>query len=276
MPRRNICGENASSFALSSAESGAALPDEDKKLKKKEGKSMKKVLSLCVPLVLLLAVTGLSVFAGDTTPDVVFSLGDVSGAVGETVDIPLTVSVSNGATYNSVGLALDYGDISYDESVLEFVGFTDYADIEGKCYWTGVTDNAKKAIALPLDTAEAGTSYSGKICTVQFKILQAPESGEISVGMYSNVKQNSETRTSAVNAATITVEDDVQVLGDLNGDNEVTATDLTALACHVAKLNSLTDETALSNADVTKDGEITATDLTKLAQYVAKLIDTLD
>ncbi len=63
--------------------------------------------------------------------------------------------------------------------------------------------------------------------------------------------------------------------GDVNGDGEVDAKDLTALARHVAKIETITDETLLQNADVTNDTEVTAADLTKLARYVARIIDTL-
>ncbi len=64
--------------------------------------------------------------------------------------------------------------------------------------------------------------------------------------------------------------------GDLNGDDEVNASDLTILARHVGKVEYITDETALANADVTGDGNVDASDLTKLAQYVGKIISSLD
>ncbi len=64
--------------------------------------------------------------------------------------------------------------------------------------------------------------------------------------------------------------------GDLNGDGEVNASDLTILARHVGKVEYITDETALANADVTGDGSVDASDLTKLEQYVGKIISSLD
>ncbi|MCD8359169.1 MAG: dockerin type I repeat-containing protein, partial [Oscillospiraceae bacterium] len=64
--------------------------------------------------------------------------------------------------------------------------------------------------------------------------------------------------------------------GDLNGDGEVNASDLTILARHVGKVETMEDETALANADVTGDGNVDASDLTKLAQYVGKIISSLD
>ncbi|MCD8358465.1 MAG: leucine-rich repeat protein [Oscillospiraceae bacterium] len=64
--------------------------------------------------------------------------------------------------------------------------------------------------------------------------------------------------------------------GDLNGDGEVNASDLTILARHVGKVETMEDETALANADVTGDGNVDASDLTKLAQYIGKIISSLD
>ncbi len=65
-------------------------------------------------------------------------------------------------------------------------------------------------------------------------------------------------------------------LGDLNGDGEVNASDLTILARHVGKVETIEDSTYLANADVTGDGEVDASDLTRLAQYVGKIISSLD
>ena len=63
--------------------------------------------------------------------------------------------------------------------------------------------------------------------------------------------------------------------GDVNGDGEVGAADLTALARHVARIELITDVTLLQNADVTGEGGVTAADLTKLARYVARIISDL-
>ncbi len=69
---------------------------------------------------------------------------------------------------------------------------------------------------------------------------------------------------------------DAATPGDLNGDGEVNASDLTILARHVGKVETMEDETYLANADVTGDGHVDASDLTKLAQYVGKIISSLD
>ncbi len=55
-------------------------------------------------------------------------------------------------------------------------------------------------------------------------------------------------------------------VGDVNGDGEITATDVTALVNFV--LNNDDDNVVVANSDITGDGEITATDVTTLVDWV--------
>ena len=64
-------------------------------------------------------------------------------------------------------------------------------------------------------------------------------------------------------------------IGDLNGDAQVTADDLTILSRHIAKIEVLALDEAIAAADVNVDGEITADDLTVLSRYVAGIISEL-
>lgn len=60
--------------------------------------------------------------------------------------------------------------------------------------------------------------------------------------------------------------------GDVNGDGEIDAMDLTILAKHVAEIVRIGDESLLQAADVNADGEIDVKDLTHLAKIVAHII----
>ena len=66
------------------------------------------------------------------------------------------------------------------------------------------------------------------------------------------------------------------VLGDVTGDGEVDANDLTALSRHVARIEEFTGEALLKAADVNSDGEVDANDLTVLSRFVAKIINSFD
>ena len=59
--------------------------------------------------------------------------------------------------------------------------------------------------------------------------------------------------------------------GDIDLDGDVDARDLTLMARHIAKIESITDPAALDNADINSDGDISALDLTKLARHIAKI-----
>ena len=61
--------------------------------------------------------------------------------------------------------------------------------------------------------------------------------------------------------------------GDLDLDGDVDASDLTLLARHVGRIETLTGQ-ALLNADVNGDGNVDSEDLTMHARYVAKIITT--
>lgn len=78
--------------------------------------------------------------------------------------------------------------------------------------------------------------------------------------------------TSCNKAAEIVYEADY-ILGDVNGDGKVTASDATSVLRHAAKIEYITVANLLKAADVNKDGDVTTADATKLLRFIAK-IDT--
>jgi hypothetical protein len=60
------------------------------------------------------------------------------------------------------------------------------------------------------------------------------------------------------------------VLGDVDGDGEVTISDATAIQKHLAKLELL-DEAAKQRADADSDGEVAIADATEIQKFLAKL-----
>ncbi len=185
---------------------------------------MRKGLFLSVSLGLLLTVLALPAFAVAATPSVEFSLGDVTGAPGETIRIPL--EIHGDAEYNSIGLALAYPDD--EDSVipegLTFVRFEDYEDTLEKCYsveeeYLGSFDEDNMAIVLAL--AE-DTELDGKICDLVFKISDTAEIGtELKIDLFDVVKNNSYEVLSSVKEAWITIiqKSDIKVTVGVSGEN---------------------------------------------------------
>ena len=67
------------------------------------------------------------------------------------------------------------------------------------------------------------------------------------------------------------------VLGDVNGDGEVSADDLTLLSRYVAGIEPVPEDDAVrAICDVTGNGEVDANDLTLLSRYVAGIITSLN
>lgn len=59
--------------------------------------------------------------------------------------------------------------------------------------------------------------------------------------------------------------------GDADGDNEITASDATAILRNVANIELMTDDTLKENSDADTDGNITASDATAVLRDVANI-----
>ena len=59
-------------------------------------------------------------------------------------------------------------------------------------------------------------------------------------------------------------------LGDINGDANITVTDLTAVVAHASKGTPFDEEYGEAAADVNQDGSVTVTDITMLVHYITK------
>lgn len=64
--------------------------------------------------------------------------------------------------------------------------------------------------------------------------------------------------------------------GDINLDGIISASDLTVLARHLARIEVISDTNSIKAADASMDGKISAADLTALAKYLAKIISSFE
>ena len=113
--------------------------------------------------------------------DYTFTLGTVSGEVGEEVEIDL--SVAGTSEIRMVGLST----LTYDKDALEFVGFVNKDTDIVKSSMTGELglDDSKGVISLGYMSA---TVLNGKICDLKFKIKDSASSGVYAIKMTPVVK----------------------------------------------------------------------------------------
>lgn len=135
----------------------------------------------------------------DTVPSdgVRFTLHDVAGKPGNTVEIELDISTS--VKINSVALY----ELVYDKEILTFKGFADWQEFEDtRCVIPGGVDESKQAIILAMKDI---SSLNETICRVVFEINPNAKEGTTSVEMNSLVKLYSEVIESSVDGAEITI-----------------------------------------------------------------------
>ncbi len=186
--------------------------------------------------------------------DAIFTLSDVSGKPGDTVKVKLSLKSSQ--SLNTIAIS----GISFSDA-LTFEGFSDYEEISNLAAITPTFDETNKAIVVGLRTA---TAFDGDICTLNFKIDEDAEEGELFVSANSVVKLNSTNISSTVKSSTVTVR--TQVLGDVNGDENVDLQDAIALLNH-SMLPEIYSIPYVGSVDFNKDGSVDLQDAILLLNY---------
>ena len=186
--------------------------------------------------------------------DAIFTLSDVSGKPGDTVKVKLSLKSSQ--SINTIAIS----DISFSDA-LTFEGFSDYEEISNLAAITPTFDETNKAIVVGLKNA---TAFDCDICTLDFKIDEDAEEGELFVSANSVVKLNSTNISSTVKSSTVTVR--THVLGDVNGDENVDLQDAIALLNH-SMLPEIYPIPYVGSVDFNKDGSIDLQDAILLLNY---------
>ncbi len=143
-------------------------------------------------------------------------------------------------------------------------------------YWTDVTTsnhiNLKET-----DVFEAGHTYELEVwlrANDGYK-FKTDEYDWIDISATIGGKQAEVVPPGAENAAiltiTYTLENEELMLGDVDGDGEVTIIDATEVQRHIAQI-SVFNDAQLKAADVDRDGEITIMDASDIQRYVAQII----
>ncbi|MBE6559585.1 MAG: hypothetical protein E7662_00555 [Ruminococcaceae bacterium] len=74
----------------------------------------------------------------------------------------------------------------------------------------------------------------------------------------------------------VTLDVELFLRGDVDLNGDIGASDLTALARHLAYMETITDSVALGTSDTKIDNSVDAADLTALAKYLAYMIDDFE
>lgn len=123
---------------------------------------MKKIISIILLTFMVMAqICTIPVSAAEA--EVVYTFGTVTGEVGSEVSV--SINIASSVNINSIGIRY----ITYDENVLEFVGFKNYGEIVTKSlFGSAGCDDTKKIISLAFTTAD---KYTGFICDAVFKVI---------------------------------------------------------------------------------------------------------
>ena len=198
----------------------------------------------------------------DIETDGAIKIGTLKGRLGETVEVPVTIT-------QNPGLTAFCHTITFDATDLKFVSVTAN---NGFANGTVVLNDEKVANGeitvlwyQPTDVVESGVAY-----TLNFEILETATDGvsEITIAFDKNDNGNASGENILFEGVNGSVEVLSYWLGDLDGDRKYTMVDIVQLSQYVSgKQMTLTDKQKKS-ADVNEDGVIDVHDVTLLSQWL--------
>lgn len=188
----------------------------------------------------------------------IFRIDNLSTIAGQRISVPLML------TKNTAGISTLGIDITYDNSVLTPVSVnTDTCELFNDI----VSNTNYSSDTIRITTSSAKNKVgSGVVCYIEFDVSNTAAAGTSNIKI--NVRElktlNGTTQKDLayiVYDGKLTVED--CILGDVNGDGQITATDATEVLLNYAGLKefSIKESTA---ADVDKSESITANDATMI------------
>lgn len=189
-------------------------------------------------------------------------LDSVKGRLGETVEVPVTITKNTGVT------AMCH-TITFNPNTLKFVSATAK---NGFANGTVVVNDEKAANGevtvlwfQATDVVESGVAY-----TLKFEILETAQDGNSSISIAFDENDNG--NASGENVVFEAVNGGVEVLsywlGDLDGDRKYGMADLLQLAQYVSGKEMTLTEKQKKSADVNEDGVINVHDVTLLSQWL--------
>ncbi|MBP5312565.1 MAG: hypothetical protein J6112_07020 [Clostridia bacterium] len=188
-----------------------------------------------------------------------YVLSDAEGLVGNTVDVFLSVE-------KNPGIISLRNMIYFDENVFELVGVEDLGLLEGFTEASPAKD-APYVIRWADSLAEVNNSKNGAIAKLTFKIKEGVEEGLYTISLNHIEARNRALEAYDFDNAYAVIEVTDYVIGDADGDGEVTDWDAIVLNRYLANWDV---EIANINAlDIDGDKEVTDWDAIVLDRYLA-------
>lgn len=132
----------------------------------------KKVLSVLIAQLLVLFCV---IPASSADYNAIFTVGTAEGYPCDTVS--LTVDIETKKAVNVFG----FNNLDYDESALEFIGFSDFGTIVTDSIFGALgADEKKGALAVGYGSAQI---FKGRLCSVIFRIKEGAPSGNYEIAM---------------------------------------------------------------------------------------------
>ena len=193
---------------------------------------------------------------------------NVTANPGDTVDVKISLS-------NNPGIVSATIKVDYDSNVLTLTKVTDAGVLGTQSHKPEYT--SPYTLAWANDTATTNYTVNGTIVTLTFKVGNNAENGKsypISLSYnYNNYeiydKDLNPVEFSISNGSISVTQSSAKLLGDVDGDGEVTIIDATLIQRYLVQLKVYAfDEEA---ADSDGDGEITIVDATFIQRWLAQI-----
>ena len=187
-----------------------------------------------------------------------YQMADVSGTAGSTVGVYVSIA-------QNPGIISLRNTISYDVSALELVKVEDCGLLAG--YTTpSATISSPYTLRWADSLATENNTKNGQLVKLTFKIKDGTEEGEYNISVTPIEARNVDGTKVAFTGANATVNVIDYLLGDTDGDGEVTDWDAIVLNRYLAGWNVNIE---LAAADIDGDGEVSDWDAIVLERYLA-------
>lgn len=224
---------------------------------------MKKLISVILLVTLSLFANISLVSATSTTPK--FSVTSASGKCGDSVYVSINIE-------NNPGITALQLNINYSASDLELVSIEDNKLFSDSITYSQI--NRNPFVISWFSSNSKNITNSGKVATLEFKILDGAETSDISISYdadnvfdssFNNINFGTSSGKVSVNKANI---------GDISNDGFVTIQDVTVLQKYLAGVVSLNKE-QLAVADTNGDGNIDIQDAAQIQKYIVHIVSKL-